>query len=52
MKKFEKEQELHRSQDNQQAFDELTLEEAVTMSRWGLDFECNDGRVSKIIEHY
>lgn len=44
--------EVSRNEGNAPAFDELNLEEAVAMHEMGIDFECNDGHVEKIIEHY
>lgn len=49
---WNKQQTLDRNEDNAPAFDEMTLEECVTMNEWGVDFECADGKIIRVIENY
>lgn len=41
---------IERSDDNQKALDEITLEEADTMYSLGIEFICNNGHITKIVE--
>ena len=43
---------IERSEANERAFDEMELEELVAMNQHGLDFECEDGHIARIIENY
>jgi len=41
---------VERTENNAPALDEMNLEEAVAMHEMGCDFECEDGKIARIIE--
>lgn len=43
---------VERNEQNSRVFDEMNLEEAKEMNLHGIDFECGNGRIERIIEHY